>query len=145
MRPDREGTLLTRTSLHGCRWPRAPFVERMSAGGPVLAITHCLWFDGQAEEAARHYVSIFGGRLGRTLRYTDVGQEVHGQPAGAVMTVEWEVLGQRYIGVNGGPQFTFNEAFSIQALSDTQEEIDRYWERLCEGGEPGHCGWLKDR
>ena len=111
----------------------------------MLAITHCLWFDGQAEEAARHYVAIFAGRLGRVLRYGQEGHDVHGRPAGSVMTVEFELLGERYVAVNGGPQFRFNEAFSIQVLCDTQAELDRLWERLSEGGEPGHCGWLKDR
>ena len=111
----------------------------------MIGIAHCLWFDGQAESAARHYVSIFGGTFGRITRYGEEGFEIHGRPAGSVMTVEFEVVGQRYIGVNGGPLFQFNEAFSIQVLCDTQEEIDRYWERLTDGGEEGPCGWCKDR
>lgn len=111
----------------------------------MSSITHCLWFDDQAEQAARHYVAIFDGQIRRITRYTDEGQDVHGRPAGSVMTVEFEVLGQRYVALNGGPVFRFNEAFSIQVLCDTQEELDRLWERLGEGGEPGPCGWLKDR
>ncbi len=111
----------------------------------MTSIVHCLWFDDQAEEAARTYTAIFGGRILRTTPYLAEGQELHGRPAGSTMTVEFEVLGQRYVALNGGPMFRFSEAFSIQVLCDTQEELDRYWERLTEGGEPGRCGWLKDR
>lgn len=111
----------------------------------MTEIVHCLWFDDRAEEAARYYTELFGGRILRTTRYAEEGQEVHGRPPGSVMTVEFEVLGQRYVALNGGPLFRFSEAFSIQVLCDTQEEIDRLWERLGDGGEPGRCGWLKDR
>lgn len=102
----------------------------------------CLWFDGQAEEAAEHYLTIFkDGRLGRVARY------VEGSPgvAGEVMTVEFEINGQRFVGLNGGPQFKFNEAVSFQIPCADQDEVDYYWNRLSEGGEPGPCGWLKDR
>ena len=112
----------------------------------MTSIAHCLWFDDQAEAAARLYTGIFGGRILRTTAYPAEGQDVHGRPAGSVMTVDFEVLGQRYVALNGGPVFRFNEAVSIQVLCDTQEEIDRYWAALtADGGEPGHCGWLKDR
>ncbi len=101
-----------------------------------------LWFDKQAEEAAEFYCSVFpDGRIVSTSRYPEGGP---GEP-GAVMVVEWELDGQRFTGINGGPQFTFNEAISLQVLCDTQEEVDHFWERLTDGGEEGPCGWLKDR
>lgn len=109
-------------------------------------ITPCLWFDGQAEEAARHYVSVIpGSRIGAIARYPDVGCETHGRAPGSVMTVEFELAGQPFLGLNGGPQFRFDEAVSFQIHCDTQDEIDHYWSRLSEGGEEGPCGWLKDR
>jgi predicted 3-demethylubiquinone-9 3-methyltransferase (glyoxalase superfamily) len=108
-------------------------------------ITHCLWFDGQAEEAAKFYTKIFNGKLGKIAHYPDVGQDTHGREAGSVMTVEFEILGEPYLALNGGPFFKFNEAFSIMVLCDTQDEIDRYWKALTEGGEEIQCGWLKDR
>ncbi|WP_030824963.1 VOC family protein [Streptomyces hygroscopicus] len=105
--------------------------------------TTCLWFDGQAEEAARTYVSIFkNSRLGRIARYTGVEP---GGPAGTVMTVEFEANGQKFVGLNGGPEFTFSEAISFQIHCADQEEVDYYWARLSEGGEEGPCGWVKDR
>ncbi|MFE7429653.1 VOC family protein [Streptomyces sp. NPDC014735] len=104
--------------------------------------TTCLWFDGQAEEAAEYYLSVFrNSRRGRTVRYTEAGPG----PAGSVMTVEFEINGQRFIGVNGGPEFTFNEAVSFQIGCADQGEVDYYWGRLTDGGEEGPCGWLKDR
>ncbi len=112
----------------------------------MTSIAHCLWFDDQAEAAARLYTGIFGGRILRTTAYPAEGQDVHGRPAGSVMTVDFELFGLRYVALNGGPMFRFTEAVSIQVLCDTQEEIDRYWAALtADGGEPGHCGWLKDR
>lgn len=109
-------------------------------------ISHCLWFDNQAEEAANFYVSIFeNARLGRVNRYGREGFEIHGKPEGSVMVVEFELNGQSYIALNGGPQFQFNESFSIVVNCETQEEIDYYWKRLSEGGEEGPCGWLKDK
>jgi predicted 3-demethylubiquinone-9 3-methyltransferase (glyoxalase superfamily) len=105
-------------------------------------LTTCLWFDGQAEEAARYYVSIFeSSRVGKVSRYTEAGPG----PAGSVMTVEFELSGQKFLGLNGGPQFTFNEAISFQIFCDDQDEVDYYWGKLTEGGEEGPCGWLKDR
>ena len=102
-----------------------------------------LWFDTQAEEAAEFYVSVFGGssRVLNTTRYTEAGP---GEP-GSVMTVEWELDGQRFVGINGGPQFKFSEAVSFEIGCETQEEVDYYWERLTEGGEEVQCGWLRDR
>ncbi|MER5596177.1 VOC family protein [Streptomyces sp. NPDC002265] len=105
--------------------------------------TTCLWLDGQAEEAAHYYVSIFkNSGIVRTGHTTDAGPG----PAGSVLAVEFTANGQRFVALNGGPQFTFNESVSFQIYCENQEEIDYYWTRLTEdGGEPGSCGWLKDR
>ncbi len=101
-----------------------------------------LWFDTQAEEAAGFYTSVFkNSRIVRTSHYTEAGP----RPAGTVMTVEFELDGQPFVGLNGGPEFTFNEAVSFQIDCEDQAEVDHYWERLSEGGEEGPCGWLKDR
>jgi predicted 3-demethylubiquinone-9 3-methyltransferase (glyoxalase superfamily) len=109
-------------------------------------IIPCLWFDSQAEEAARFYVSIFHkSRIGRISRYGEEGHEIHGRQAGSVMTVEFELEGQSFVALNGGPHFTFSEAISFQVHCETQEEIDFFWNRLGEGGQEGPCGWLKDR
>ncbi|MFO7587479.1 MAG: VOC family protein [Gemmatimonadota bacterium] len=111
-------------------------------------ITTCLWFDRQAEEAAEHYVSIFpNSRILDITRYGEAGHETHGMPAGTVMTVSFELDGHGFTALNGGPVFQFNEAVSFQVNCDTQEEVDRYWKRLAEGGDPKaqQCGWLKDR
>ena len=110
----------------------------MTGGG----FTTCLWFDGQAEEAANFYVSIFpSSKLGRTSRYSEAGP---GEP-GSVLAVEFELNGQKFVGVNGGPEFTFDEAISFQIHCDDQEEVDRYWSLLTEEGEESVCGWLKDK
>jgi predicted 3-demethylubiquinone-9 3-methyltransferase (glyoxalase superfamily) len=109
-------------------------------------VTPCLWFDTEAEEAANAYVAIFGNsRILRISRYGKEGHEIHGREAGSVMTVELEIEGQRFVGLNGGPHFKFNEAVSFQVHCETQGEIDHYWAKLTEGGEEGPCGWLKDR
>jgi predicted 3-demethylubiquinone-9 3-methyltransferase (glyoxalase superfamily) len=109
-------------------------------------IMPCLWFDNQGEAAAKHYVSIFkNSKIGRIGRYTDVGKEFHGKEAGAVMTVEFELEGQQFLALNGGPQFKFDEAISFQVFCDTQAELDHYWSKLSEGGSEGPCGWLKDK
>lgn len=103
----------------------------------------CLWFNGQAEAAADFYVDLFPD-----ARIVGVTPYPEGAPraGGSVMTVEWEIAGQRFLGLNGGPHFTFNEAVSFQILCDTQAEIDRYWAALtADGGEPSPCGWCKDR
>ena len=105
-------------------------------------ITPNLWFDTQAEEAAAFYVSVFDD-----ARIVNVARYPEGAPreAGMVMTVEFELDGQRFVGINGGPEFTFSEAVSFQINCETQEVVDRYWEALTDGGEEGPCGWLKDR
>ena len=105
-------------------------------------ITPNLWFDTEAEEAAGFYVSVF-----RNSRIVNVARYPEGAPreAGMVMTVEFELDGQRLVGINGGPEFTFDEAVSLQINCEGQEEVDYYWERLTDGGEEGPCGWLKDR
>jgi predicted 3-demethylubiquinone-9 3-methyltransferase (glyoxalase superfamily) len=101
-----------------------------------------LWFDTEAEEAAKFYVDVFeNSRIVNVTHYTEAGP----RPAGTVMTVEFELDGRRFIGINGGPQFTFDEAVSFAIECETQEEIDYYWDRLTEGGEESQCGWLKDR
>jgi predicted 3-demethylubiquinone-9 3-methyltransferase (glyoxalase superfamily) len=115
---------------------------------PIVAqkITPCLWFDTQAEDAASTYVSIFeNSKILSTSRYGKEGHEIHGREAGSVMTVEFEIEGQRFVALNGGPHFKFNEAVSFQVHCETQEEIDYFWSKLTEGGEEGPCGWLKDR
>ena len=105
-------------------------------------ITTNLWFDGNAMEAAEYYCSIFkSSRIVSSADYTDAGP---GEP-GSVMVVEWELDGQRFVGINGGSQFQFSEAVSLQVNCEDQEEVDYYWERLSDGGEEGPCGWLKDR
>ncbi|MFJ6940736.1 VOC family protein [Streptomyces sp. NPDC101132] len=104
--------------------------------------TTCLWFDGQAEEAAQFYLSVFkDSRPGRTGRYTEAGPG----PAGDVLAVEFELNGQKFVAINGGPEFTFNEAVSFQIRCKDQAEVDYYWERLTDGGHGVACGWLKDR
>jgi predicted 3-demethylubiquinone-9 3-methyltransferase (glyoxalase superfamily) len=101
-----------------------------------------LWFDTEAEEAAAFYVSVFKtGRVVNVTRYTAAGP----REAGTVMAVEFELNGQRFVGINGGPQFSFSEAVSFQITCADQAEVDYYWERLTDGGEEGPCGWLKDR
>jgi len=109
-------------------------------------ITPCLWFDTEAEEAAMFYASIFENlRIGSVSRYGREGHEIHGREAGSVMTVEFELDGQPFVALNGGPQFRFTEAVSFQIHCDTQDEIDYFWENLADSGEEGPCGWLKDR
>jgi predicted 3-demethylubiquinone-9 3-methyltransferase (glyoxalase superfamily) len=111
-------------------------------------ITPCLWFDTEAEEAARFYTSVFkNSKIGTISRYSEAGREVHGRPAGSVLTVEFELNGQPFTALNGGPQFKFNEAVSFQIMCRDQEEVDHYWNKLSEGGDPQaqQCGWLKDK
>jgi predicted 3-demethylubiquinone-9 3-methyltransferase (glyoxalase superfamily) len=102
----------------------------------------CLWFDGQAEQAAAHYTAIFPHS--EILGVTRYGPGTPG-PEGSVMTVSFSLDGQRFVGLNGGPQFTFTEAISFQVLCADQDEVDYYWGRLLDGGEESMCGWLKDR
>jgi predicted 3-demethylubiquinone-9 3-methyltransferase (glyoxalase superfamily) len=109
-------------------------------------ITPCLWFDTEAEAAARHYVSIFkNSKIGTVSRFGKEGREIHGKEAGSVMTVEFELEGQKYVALNGGPQFKFDEAISFQIHCETQAEVDYFWSKLSEGGQEGPCGWLKDK
>ena len=111
-------------------------------------ITPCLWFDNQAEEAARFYTGVFrNSRIVAVSRYGKAGQAIHGRPPGSVMTVAFELEGQTFTALNGGPVFTFNEAVSLQIMCDTQEEVDYYWTRLAEGGDEKaqQCGWLRDK
>jgi predicted 3-demethylubiquinone-9 3-methyltransferase (glyoxalase superfamily) len=111
-------------------------------------IVPCLWFDNQGEEAARFYTGIFkNSKIGKISHYTEAGREVHGRPAGSVMTVEFELNGQKFTALNGGPHFKFNEAVSFQIMCETQDEIDHYWNKLSQGGDPNaqQCGWLKDK
>ena len=110
-------------------------------------IVPCLWYDTEAEAAANLYVSVFkSARILSTTRYGKEGFEIHGREAGTVMTVEFELDGQKFVGLNGGPQFKFSEAISFQILCETQEEIDHYWSKLtADGGQEGPCGWLKDK
>lgn len=114
----------------------------------VQRIAPCLWFDGQAEEAARFYTSIFpNSRITDISYFGEAGHEVHGRPAGSVMVAAFELDGQPFTALNGGPQFRFSEAISLMVSCETQEEVDYYWERLSAGGEEQaqQCGWLKDR
>ena len=107
-----------------------------------------LWFDTQAEDAARFYTGIFkNASLGTITHYPAAGQEVHGKPPGSVMTVEFELNGTTFVALNGGPHFKFNEAVSFEVPCDDQAEVDYYWEKLGEGGDPAaqQCGWLKDK
>jgi predicted 3-demethylubiquinone-9 3-methyltransferase (glyoxalase superfamily) len=111
-------------------------------------IVPCLWFDSNAEEAVNFYTSIFkDSKIGRVSRYTEAGKEIHGKPAGSVLTMEFELNGRPFTALNGGPVFKFNEAVSFQVRCETQEEIDYYWEKLTAGGDPNaqQCGWLKDK
>ena len=114
----------------------------------VSKIVPCLWFDSEAEEAARFYTSVFpGGRINQVSHYTKAGREIHGREPGSVLTVSFELAGQAFTALNGGPVFSFNEAVSLQILCDTQEEVDHFWSRLGAGGatQAQQCGWLKDR
>ena len=114
----------------------------------IQRIAPCLWFDHQAEEAAKYYTGIFrSSRIVAISRYGEAGYEIHRRPAGSVMTVAFELEDQPFTALNGGPLFRFNEAISLQVYCDSQDEVDYYWERLTVGGDPKaqQCGWLKDR
>jgi predicted 3-demethylubiquinone-9 3-methyltransferase (glyoxalase superfamily) len=118
------------------------------AADPVTRITPCLWFDDQAEQAARFYTGIFpNSRIGTITLYGREGFDIHHRPAGSVMTVEFALDGQPFTALNGGPLFRFNEALSLQVDCETQAQVDHFWDRLSEGGDPTaqQCGWLKDR
>jgi predicted 3-demethylubiquinone-9 3-methyltransferase (glyoxalase superfamily) len=106
-----------------------------------------LWFDNQAEEAAKFYASVFkNSKIGRTLRYDEASAKAAGRPAGSVLTVEFEIEGQKFTALNGGPQFKFNESVSFVVNCKTQEEVDYFWEKLTAGGgQESECGWLKGK
>jgi predicted 3-demethylubiquinone-9 3-methyltransferase (glyoxalase superfamily) len=111
-------------------------------------ITPCLWFDSNAEEAVNFYMSIFkNSMIGKISRYGEAGYEIHGKPAGTVLTMEFKLNGQAFTALNGGPMFKFNEAISFQVGCESQEEVDYYWEKLSEDGDENaqQCGWLKDK
>jgi predicted 3-demethylubiquinone-9 3-methyltransferase (glyoxalase superfamily) len=111
-------------------------------------IAPCLWFDNQAEEAARFYTGIFkNSKIASITRYGEAGREIHGRPAGSVMTAAFELDGQPFTALNGGPLFKFNEAISLQVFCANQEEVDHYWDKLSAGGDKKaqQCGWLKDK
>lgn len=114
----------------------------------IQKISPCLWFDDQAEEAAQFYTGIFkNSKINQVSRYGEAGREAHGKPPGTVMTVAFELEGQAFTALNGGPIFKFNEAISLQINCETQAEVDHYWEKLTAGGDVNaqQCGWLKDR
>jgi len=111
-------------------------------------IVPCLWFDNQAEAAAKYYTSIFkNSKIVKTTYYGEAGEEIHGQKPGTVLTVAFELDGNPFTALNGGPIFKFNEALSLQVMCDDQKEIDYYWEKLSVGGDANaqQCGWLKDK
>ncbi|HXV26102.1 MAG TPA: VOC family protein [Alphaproteobacteria bacterium] len=111
-------------------------------------IVPCLWFDSEAEEAAKFYVSLFPtSKIVDLVRYTKEGVEIHRRPEGSVMVVMFRIEGQEFVALNGGPLFKFNEAISFQVQCETQDEVDHYWEGMGKGGDPAaqQCGWLKDR
>jgi predicted 3-demethylubiquinone-9 3-methyltransferase (glyoxalase superfamily) len=106
----------------------------------------CLWFDDQAEDAAEFYASIFkNSAIGKTSYYGKEGFDIHGKPAGSVLTVQFKLGDMEFLALNGGPIFKFNESVSIVVTCDTQEEIDHYWNKLTKGGQESQCGWLKDK
>jgi predicted 3-demethylubiquinone-9 3-methyltransferase (glyoxalase superfamily) len=119
-------------------------IERMHMG----KITPCLWFDSNAEEAVNFYASIFkNSKTGKISRYGKEGYEIHQKAEGSVLTMEFELNGQPFTALNGGPVFKFNEAISFQVACESQDELDYYWEKLSEGGDEKaqQCGWLKDK
>ena len=110
-------------------------------------ITPFLWFDDQAEEAVKFYTSIFkDSKTGRILRYDDEAAKASGRPVGSVLTIEFELEGQKFVALNGGPEFKFNESVSFVVNCETQQEVDYYWQKLiADGGQESACGWLKDK
>jgi len=127
------------------------YTEVKSAFSKTPKVTHqitpCLWFDNRAEEAVNFYISVFrDGKIFNKSYYTKEGFEIHGQKEGTILTVDFQLNGQRFTVLNGGPVFKFNESFSLQVFCGTQEDIDYYWNTLTsDGGEEGQCGWLKDK
>ncbi|SFU85919.1 VOC family protein [Pseudoduganella namucuonensis] len=114
----------------------------------INQIVPCLWFDGQAEDAANYYVGIFdNSKITQVSHYSEAGKEYHGHEPGTVLMVSFELNGQPFTAMNGGPQFRINEAISFQVMCESQQEVDRFWSKLTEGGpvEAQQCGWLKDK
>ena len=114
----------------------------------MKSINPCLWFDSDGEDAAQFYCSIFkNSKIKHVSRFTEAGKELHGKPVGSVMAVSFEINGQEYTALNGGPMFKLSEAVSFQVMCESQEEVDYYWDKLTEGGDPSAqaCGWLKDK
>ena len=114
----------------------------------IQQIVPCLWFESQAEDAARYYTSIFdNAKIKLITHYTEAGKEIHCREPGSVLTVEFELNGVQFTALNGGPNFKFTEAISFQVMCESQQELDRYWLHLGEGGDPAaqQCGWLKDK
>jgi len=109
-------------------------------------ITPFLWYDDKAEEAANFYVSLFkNSKIGDIARYDEAGAKAAGRAKGSVMVIEFQLEGQEFVALNGGPHFKFTEAVSFVVNCETQQEVDKFWEKLSEGGEEGQCGWLKDK
>ncbi len=124
------------------------YLERRSIMGNIQKITPNFWFDSEAEEAVEFYTSIFkDSKVEKVTHYLKTGQEIHGKEEGAVMTVEFKLEGQKFVALNGGPQFKFNEAVSFIVHCANQEEVDYFWGKLSEGGDESkqQCGWLKDK
>ena len=122
--------------------------KKQMKGNHMQKIIPCLWFDSNAEEAVNFYTSVFkNSKIGDISRYGEAGYEIHGKPAGTVLTIEFELNGQVFTALNGGPIFKFNEAISFQVNCESQEEVDYYWGKLSEGGDEKaqQCGWLKDK
>lgn len=114
----------------------------------IQQIVPCLWFDSQAEEAVNYYIGIFDhASITHITRYTEAGKEIHGREPGSVLTVSFQLNGAEFTAMNGGPLFKFSEAISFQVMCDSQQEVDRYWLHLGQGGDPAaqQCGWLKDK
>jgi predicted 3-demethylubiquinone-9 3-methyltransferase (glyoxalase superfamily) len=114
----------------------------------IQKITPCLWFDNQAEDAAKFYVSLFpNSAVGPVTRYGKEGFEIHGRPEGSALTVSFRLEGQEFTALNGGPRFKFSEAISFVVKCETQTEVDHFWDKLGEGGDERarQCGWLKDK
>jgi predicted 3-demethylubiquinone-9 3-methyltransferase (glyoxalase superfamily) len=119
---------------------------KVSKGDNMQKITPFLWFDNQAEEAANFYVSLFkNSKVGTIARYDDSTAKAAGKPAGSVMVVDFELEGQNFTAINGGPAFKFSEAVSFVVHCENQEEVDYFWNRLVDGGQESQCGWLKDK
>ena len=140
------GLANVKTIAKSKRWIRLTPAQRPRREAVMNKITPCLWFDNKAEEAAKFYVSIIkNSKIGSVTRYGEEGAKASGRPAGTVMTVTFHLNGQKFMALNGGPQFTFTPAISFVVNCETQEEIDKLWDRLSEGGQKEVCGWLKDK